>query len=142
MSTQENVSMMQALVHRLPFSLIMMAFAWIGGGSIARGDDWPQWLGPKRDGVWRETGILEKFPKGGPKQLWRQPLGDGYAGPAVAGGKVFVIDRVLAPGQKNPDNPFARATSKGKERVTCFDAKNGKQLWQHSYDCTYKGVSY
>src|SRR5262249_41060149 len=37
----------------------------------AGADDWPQWLGPQRDGVWRETGILEKFPKGGPKVRWR-----------------------------------------------------------------------
>ena len=39
--------------------------------ALARADDWPQWLGPQRDGVWRETGLLEKFPKGGPKVLWR-----------------------------------------------------------------------
>ena len=70
--------------------------------SPARGDDWPQWLGPKRDGVWRETGIVERFPKGGPKVRWRVPLGGGYAGPAVVAGKVFVTDRVLAPGRKTP----------------------------------------
>ena len=40
-------------------------------------DDWPQWLGPRRDGVWRETGLLETFPKGGPKVLWRVPIGGG-----------------------------------------------------------------
>src|SRR5262245_34641371 len=51
-------------------------------------DDWPQWMGPKRDGVWRETGILDKFPNGGPKVRWRAPIGMGYSGPAVAGGKV------------------------------------------------------
>ena len=39
----------------------------------ARADDWPQWLGPKRDGVWREKGILDKFPAKGPKELWRTP---------------------------------------------------------------------
>src|SRR5881409_3434438 len=72
-------------------------------------DDWPQWLGPQRDGVWRETGILEKIPPAGPKVLWRyQALGGGYAGPAVAGGKVYVTDRVLDAGEKNPGNPFRR----------------------------------
>src|SRR5262245_21932461 len=61
-------------------------------------DDWPQWLGPKRDGLWRENGILAKFPRGGPKVLWRTPIGGGYAGPAVSGGKVYITDRVLSPG--------------------------------------------
>src|SRR5262249_22972206 len=40
------------------------------------------------------------------------------------------------------DNPFNRASTKGSERVTCFEAKTGKQLWQHTYDCPYRGVSY
>src|SRR6516165_10207252 len=68
----------------------------------AQADDWPQWLGPQRDGVWRETGILDKFPKGGPKVRWRVAVGLGYAGPAVADGKVYVHDRVLADGARNP----------------------------------------
>ncbi len=37
----------------------------------ARADDWPQWLGPNRDGVWRETGLLDHFPAGGPHVRWR-----------------------------------------------------------------------
>src|SRR5262245_27722391 len=41
----------------------------------AAADDWPQWLGPKRDGVWREKGILDTFPKDGPKVRWRQKVG-------------------------------------------------------------------
>ena len=61
-------------------------------------DDWPQWLGPQRDGIWREDGILERFPKGGPSLRWRAPLGGGYSGPAVAAGRVFVMDRVPGPG--------------------------------------------
>ena len=50
-----------------------------------RGDDWPQWMGPKRDNIWREDGLLEKFPAGGPKVVWTAPIAGGYAGPAVAG---------------------------------------------------------
>ncbi|MCI0703337.1 MAG: PQQ-binding-like beta-propeller repeat protein, partial [Planctomycetia bacterium] len=64
--------------------------------SFACADDWPQWMGPKRDNIWREAGILEKFPKGGPKVLWKAPVAGGYSGPAVVGDKVFVTDRVLA----------------------------------------------
>src|ERR1051326_2752683 len=82
-----------------------------------RADDWPQWLGPKRDGVWRETGILEKFPAGGPKGLWRAPLGGGYAGPAVASGRVYVHDRQLPQGVKNPANQFGRDKVPGTERI-------------------------
>src|ERR1700691_4438556 len=73
--------------------------------SAVRGDDWPQWLGPKRDGVWRETGILAKFPPGGPKVRWRTPIGEGYSGPSVANGKVYVTDRVAA---NNPKSGFSK----------------------------------
>src|SRR5262245_19793654 len=85
--------------------------------AAARGDDWPQWLGPQRDGVWRERGIVAKFPPGGPKQRWRVEIGGGYAGPAVVGGKVYVTDRVLSKGAKDPDNPFNKTDSDGEERV-------------------------
>lgn len=61
---------------------------------VARADEWPQWMGPRRDNVWREEGILETFPAGGPKVLWRAEVRGGYAGPAVAGGRVFVTDFV------------------------------------------------
>jgi outer membrane protein assembly factor BamB len=104
-------------------------------------DDWPQWLGPQRDGVWREKGIIAKFPKDGPKILWRAPLGTGYAGPAVAGDRVYVMDRLRT---KGPDGKPARPTRAGipgKERLLCLDAGSGKVLWKHEYDCAYT-VSY
>jgi outer membrane protein assembly factor BamB len=107
----------------------------------ARADDWPQWLGPKRDGVWREQGILAKFPKSGPKIRWRVPVDMGYSGPAVAGDRVYVTDRVLAKDVKNPDNAFARKAVAGSERVLCLDAKDGSLVWKHEYPCTYQ-VSY
>src|SRR5262245_48595061 len=97
----------------------------------ARADDWPQWLGPQRDGVWREQGILEKFPEGGPKVRWRAPVGGGYAGPAVAGGKVYLTDRVGPPAK-------AKKPAPGQERVLCLDEKTGRPLWQHAYDCPYR----
>jgi outer membrane protein assembly factor BamB len=104
-------------------------------------DDWPQWLGPKRDGVWREKPPGEKFPAGGPKAEWRAEVGIGYAGPAVADGKVFVPDRRLAKGQKNPENPFGRSAVGGSERILCLDEKTGKELWKHEYPCEYS-ISY
>src|SRR5947209_13196104 len=60
--------------------------------SALRADDWPQWMGPQRDGTWRESGILDKFPAKGPTVKWRVPVAAGYSGPAVANGRVFVTD--------------------------------------------------
>ncbi|MFO0877681.1 MAG: PQQ-binding-like beta-propeller repeat protein [Gemmataceae bacterium] len=105
--------------------------------SVARAEDWPQWFGPQRDGVWREQGLVERFPQGGPKVLWRMKNGGGYAGPAVADGRVYVTDRVLDAGQKDPANPFSRTSSTGQERVLCLDAKTGKELWKHAYPSKY-----
>jgi outer membrane protein assembly factor BamB len=106
-----------------------------------RADDWPQWLGPQRDGVWRETSIVEKFPAAGLKVRWRAEIGAGYSGPAVANGRVYVMDRRLGEGVKNPSNPFAQTTIPGVERVLCLDESDGRVLWKHEYDCPY-GVSY
>src|SRR4051794_17836500 len=83
----------------------------------SRGDDWPQWLGPQRDGVWRESGILDKFPPSGAPVRWRVPIGSGYAGPAVAQGRVYIADRRLAAGTASPANPFDRNSIPGTERV-------------------------
>jgi outer membrane protein assembly factor BamB len=106
-----------------------------------RADDWPQWLGPKRDGVWRETGLLETFPKGGPAVKWRKPLGAGYAGPAVANGRVYVTDFVAAKGAKLPKSGFDKGTIPGVERLLCFRESDGELLWTKEYDCPYR-VSY
>jgi outer membrane protein assembly factor BamB len=99
-------------------------------------DDWPQWMGPNRDDHWAETGILKKFPAGGPKKLWSQPIGEGYAGPAVANGKVYVADYTATDGTRG-NNPNAVTARKGRERILCLDAKTGNELWKVEYDCPY-----
>ncbi|MCS6867002.1 MAG: PQQ-binding-like beta-propeller repeat protein [Gemmataceae bacterium] len=116
--------------------------------ALAVADDWPQWMGPNRDGRWAETGIVDNFPtnlpkdESGVKLLWKVPVAGGYAGPAVAGGKVFVTDRVLAKGAKNPDDPFdTKHKVASTERVLCFDAATGQPLWKYQYDCPYQ-ISY
>ena len=110
------------------------------GTVSARADDWPQFLGPKRDGVWREDGILEKFPEGGPKKLWSTPLAGGYSGPAVAGKLVFVTDYIKKTGETDEGN-FDRKETSGIERVFCLDAETGKQIWKHEYPVKY-AISY
>ncbi len=119
----------------LPILALLLA------ASRSRADDWPQWLGPQRDAVWRETGILEKFPEAGPTVRWRTPIGGGYTGPAVADGRVYVLDRQLAAGANRPTNAFARGEIPGTERVLCLEEATGKILWRHEYDAPYT-ISY
>jgi outer membrane protein assembly factor BamB len=110
---------------------LVVSFA---SASLAKADDWPQWLGPQRDDIWRETGIVEKFPAGGPPVRWRVPIGAGYTGPAVADGRVYVMDREPPTGATPPAE---KGKKPGNERVLCLGAADGKILWKHGYDCTY-----
>lgn len=111
-----------------------------GAVADAAADDWPQWLGAQRDGIWREAGVRRDLPEGGAKVLWRAPVSLGYAGPAVAGGKVYVPDFVLAEGAFDGQSQGGQPR-KGRERILCLDAASGKVLWQHAYDVTY-AISY
>jgi outer membrane protein assembly factor BamB len=104
----------------------------------ARGDDWPQWLGPQRDGVWRETGILDKFPAGGPKVRWRAPIGPGFSGPAVSKDRVYVMDRQVDTPPAGEPGKLPKGVIPGKERVLCLKATDGTTAWKDEYDCPYK----
>ena len=108
---------------------------------IAYAEDWPQWLGPNRDGIWHETGLIEKFPEKGLTPKWRAPVALGYAGPAVSDGRVFLTDYVRDAGNTANDPKGKSSALNGKERVLCFDAETGKPLWEHSYACQYN-ISY
>lgn len=107
--------------------------------NAARGDDWPQWMGPGRDNVWREDGIVDAFPAAGPKVIWRVPVAAGYAGPAVAAGRIFLADYVTE--SDITASNFERETSTGTERVSCFDEATGELVWRHEYPVTYT-ISY
>jgi outer membrane protein assembly factor BamB len=103
----------------------------------ARADDWPQWMGPRRDDVWRETGIVAKFPTGGLAVKWRAPIDGGYSGPAVADGRVYILDYIATEGDRSHPAPDKRDRLKGKERVLCFSAATGQPQWKYEYDCPY-----
>ena len=103
---------------------------------IASGDDWPQWMGPNRDGQYRETGLVEKIPEGGLPVKWRVPVSYGYSGPAVADGKVFVTDYIIESGTSK-NNPGGRDKLQGTERLLCFDANTGQTLWKVEYQRPY-----
>lgn len=80
-------------------------------------EEWPQWRGPRGDATVREAPGLDKWPAGGPKQVWAQPVGLGYASPIGFGGKVYVF-----------------ALDGSKETLTALDAATGKPAWSQSYD--------
>src|SRR5207302_798743 len=99
------------------------------------------WLGPNRDSIWREAGIIEKFPAEGPPVRWRAPIGSGYSGPIVAKGHVYITDRRLAQDEATPDDPFKRGSVRGLERVLCLNEADWHELWHHEYECPYT-ISY
>lgn len=107
----------------------------------AIGNDWPQWMGPDRDGVWREKDIIEKFPPTGPKVMWRAPMGTGYSGPAVVGDRVYIMDRERARDENGKPLRPTRKGVEGNERLLCLSAVDGKVIWKHEYDCPYT-ISY
>jgi outer membrane protein assembly factor BamB len=89
-------------------------------------------MGPQRDGVWRESGVVATIPAAGLPVEWRTPIGLGYAGPAVAGGKVFVMDYVRQAGETT-NIPCGADQLKGAEQVLCLDAATGSLIWKHEY---------
>jgi outer membrane protein assembly factor BamB len=89
--------------------LILVSFA-----MVAAAADWPQWRGANRDGKSADTGLLDAWPQGGPRLLWKaQDLGAGYSGPAIAG------DRLYIQGQQG-----------GQQLVMAYDVRTGQQLWR------------
>jgi outer membrane protein assembly factor BamB len=81
--------------------------------------EWPQWRGPHRDGISKETGLLQEWPKDGPRLLWQvQDIGFGYSTPAVVGGRLYLLSN------KGKDDEFVRALS----------VKDGKQVWSQPID--------
>jgi formylglycine-generating enzyme required for sulfatase activity/outer membrane protein assembly factor BamB len=88
-----------------------------------QGEDWPRWRGPRGDGTWQGPKLPARWPETGLRCYWRQPIGGGYAGVAVAGGRVYVMDHQPGP--------------KEEERVLGLDAATGQPLWSYSYAVTY-----
>ena len=105
----------------VPFRLLGLPIIFCLSLTPIAAEDWPEWRGQGRLGVWRETGIIETFPKAGLKVRWSTPIAAGYSGPAVAGGRVYVTDYR----QTEPNEGF--------ERVICLDEKTGKVLWAREW---------
>jgi len=97
----------------------------------AEAQDWPQWRGPGRLGVWTETGVVDRFPDDGLTVAWRVPVRPGFAGPVVADGRVFVLDYQEDPGSRTMD---------GAERMLALDEETGDILWTREWPATYRNL--
>lgn len=89
--------------------------------TTVQAEDWPQFLGPRRDGTSTQMIRPELWPEGGPKPLWKIPVGHGFSSPIASKGRVFLHHR------KN-----------GKEVVECWDAASGRSLWSQGVEATYR----
>jgi len=87
----------------------------------AQAADWPQFLGPTRNGVSTETNLDLAWPKEGPKILWKAKVGEGWSGPVVVSNRVVIFHRV---GEN--------------EVLDCLQATNGTTLWRAEYPSTYR----
>lgn len=105
----------QMTSYLLRFVFVLSFSPLIAGNITAQGPyDWGQWRGPQRDGICRETGLLEKWPKEGLAIVWKTAgIGGGYSTPSVANGKIFGMSY-------QGDN----------ETVWALDEKNGSKIWE------------
>jgi len=94
--------------------ILLMSFLVVSTALPLVADDWPQWRGPQRDGVSKETGLLKEWPKGGPKVSWKvTDIGSGYSTPAVVAERLYLL------GNEGTDNEFVEALS----------VRDGKRIW-------------
>ena len=105
------------MAHRLRVPLTL-GLCLLAGAALAA--DWPQFRGPNRDGVSRETGLLKSWPAGGPKLLWKAPVGEGFSHIVVAGGRLFTL--------------YGQGS---QEFAVALDAASGKPVWKTPIDRKY-----
>lgn len=98
--------------------LVLVVMVACASGQEAPGD-WPQWRGPRADGISRETGWQAKFPPSGPSKLWEVKLGRGHSSVVLGKGRLYTLS--------------LDGTDTNREIVWCLDARTGKQIWKHSY---------
>ena len=88
-------------------------------GAIAT--DWPQYLGPTRNGEYGGPPLAARWPADGPKKVWQKPVGEGFAGPVVAGNRLILFHRV-----------------KNEEIVEALDSRTGESQWRYAYPTSYR----
>lgn len=83
--------------------------------------DWPQFLGPTRNGTYAGNDLARTWPKNGPPVLWQHPVGQGFSGPVVSQGRLILFHRL-----------------ENQETIECFEAKSGASLWKFGYPTAYR----
>ena len=109
-------------------SLAACVCMFLTGATALSAEDWPQWRGAGRVGIWTETGIVNELPDD-LMVTWRVPINSGYSGPAVADGRVFITDW--------REDPESR-TMDGTERVLALDENTGAVLWSREWATSYR----
>ena len=99
----------------------LILFAWLFSVGASLAGDWPQILGPDRNGVAVGETLLDSWPSGGPHLEWASEVGQGFAGVAVRDDVVTIFHRVG-----------------GTEVVECRNAATGKEIWSQSFSCDYQ----
>lgn len=98
--------------------VLLSVLAVVGAAAVVMADDWPGYLGPRRDGTSAEKGLLAAWPEGGPKVLWTRDVGKGYGGASVRDGKVYFLDR----------------EGQARDVLRCLNLGTGKEEWTFGYD--------
>lgn len=98
--------------------------------------DWPQILGPNRNGIYTGPEIVPSFPRTGPPQLWIRNVGAGFSGPAVVGDRLILFHRI----DNRPSTSLGTTVSpsNGRETVEAMDASTGKTIWSFDYATSYR----
>jgi outer membrane protein assembly factor BamB len=101
----------------------------------SQGSDWPRFLGPLGTSVSSEKGILAPWPRAGPPFVWQRKLGTGYGAPSIANGKLYIFDRAVD--KVEIEGKIGYRETK-RARLTCLDARTGKEHWKFDYPTGYK----
>lgn len=91
-------------------------------GARVAADEWPQWRGPRNDGIVRQETISHEWPADGPKQLWSHKVGPGFASPVAVNGKVYLF-----------------SLDDGIDTLRCYDAEKGTEVYKKTNERLFKG---
>src|SRR5262245_11163374 len=100
---------------------VAVLLAALAATAVHGASDWPQYLGPTRNGVYAGPPLSTTWPSGGPKKVWQKSVGEGFAGPVVTGDRLILFHRVMK-----------------EEIVEALDAKTGNGIWKYAYPTSYR----
>lgn len=96
----------------------------------ADGADWPQFRGIERNGISPETGLLDAWPEDGPPEIWRRPLGEGYAAITVVGDRLYTMYGEMVESAEGEGEGEGESEMTGREFAAAFNRDTGEELWR------------